>query len=134
MGQNLGLFVLTGVIFLGLDFLGIKFLVRPAFERNVPQLLADELRYGAAAAFYVVYVAGVLWMVSIPALKADLPLQALIGGMVLGFLCYGTYEMTNYATLSGWSLEQVMIDMAWGSFLTGFAAWAGVAVIGGRLA
>ena len=54
-------------------------------------------------------------------------------GMVLGLLCYGTYEMTNYATLRDWSVQQVVIDGLWGMGLTGFAAWAGVAVLGGTL-
>jgi len=114
--------------------MGIKFLIRPLFDRHVPQLLAAELRLGAAAAFYLFYVAGLLWLISLPALKEGQPLQALIGGMILGALCYGTYEMTNYATLAGWSIEQVAADMLWGTLLTGFSAWAGVAVLSGKLA
>ena len=134
MFQVLGLYVITAIIFLGLDFIGIKFLIRPAFDRHVPHLLAEELRLGAAAAFYLFYVAGLLWLISLPALREGQPLQALVGGMVLGVLCYGTYEMTNYATLAGWSVEQVAADMLWGTFLTGFSAWAGVAALSGKLA
>lgn len=134
MFQVLGLYVITAIIFLGLDFMGIKFLIRPLFDRHVPQLLATELRLGAAAAFYLFYVAGLLWLISLPALREGQPLQALVGGMVLGVLCYGTYEMTNYATLAGWSVEQVAADMLWGTFLTGFSAWAGVAALSGKLA
>lgn len=134
MLQVLGLYTVTGIIFLGLDVLGITKLIRPLFDRYVPHLLADQLRLEAAGAFYLIYVAGVIWMVSLPALSIGAPLQALVGGMVLGFLCYGTYEMTNYATLAGWSMTQVVADMTWGTVLTGFAAWAGVALFTGRLA
>ena len=42
--------------------------------------------------------------------------------------------MTNYATLSDWSLQQVMVDGLWGIALTGFSAWAGVALLTGKLA
>jgi uncharacterized membrane protein len=128
------LYLVTAGVFLGLDALGIRFLIRPVFERHIGDLLAQPLRLGPAALFYLAYVAGLVWMVSWPALKAGDPLQALIGGMVLGLLCYGTYEMTNYATLAVWSLEQVIIDGIWGTVLTGFAAWAGVAALSGRLA
>lgn len=128
------LYLVTAGVFLGLDALGIRFLIRPVFERHIGDLLAQPLRLGPAALFYLAYVAGLVWMVSWPALKAGDPLQALIGGMVLGLLCYGTYEMTNYATLAAWSLEQVIIDGIWGTVLTGFAAWAGVAALNGRLA
>lgn len=133
MTQTILLYVITVVVFLGLDSLGINFLVRPVFERHVGDLLASPLRLGPAALFYLAYVAGLLWFVSIPALKENAPMQALFNGMVLGFLCYGTYEMTNFATLRAWSLEQVAVDLTWGTFLTGFAAWAGVAALSGRL-
>ncbi|SMO94038.1 DUF2177 family protein [Paracoccus laeviglucosivorans] len=133
MTQILVLYAVTVVAFLGLDMLGINFLIRPVFDRHVGHLLASPLRLGPAAVFYMAYVAGLLWFVSVPALKESAPLQALIGGMVLGFLCYGTYEMTNYATLRDWSLEQVAADLAWGTVLTGFSAWFGVAVLSGKL-
>lgn len=134
MAQTALLYLITAAAFLLTDILGIKVLIRPVFERHVGALLADPLRLGPAALFYLAYVAGVLWFVSLPALKAGAPLQALAGGMVLGLLCYGTYEMTNYATLRDWSVQQVVIDGLWGTALTGFAAWAGVAALTGKLA
>ena len=133
MMQTALLYTVTTGVFLGLDMVGIRLLIRPVFERHVGHLLADPLRLGPAALFYLFYVAGILWMVSLPALKAGAPGQALIGGVVLGLLCYGTYEMTNYATLADWSWEQVITDGLWGACLTAFAAWAGVAALTGRL-
>ncbi|MEZ5765563.1 MAG: DUF2177 family protein [Xanthobacteraceae bacterium] len=133
MTQILTLYAVTAVVFFGLDMIGINYLVRPVFERHVAHLLASPLRFGPAAIFYLVYVAGLLWFVSWPAFKEHAPLQALVFGMALGFLCYGTYEMTNYATLQAWSLQQVAVDLAWGTVLTGVSAWAGVAVVSGRL-
>lgn len=132
--QVVFLYVATVVPFLVLDALGIRFLIRPVFERHVGHLLADPLRLGPAALFYMAYVAGVLWFVSVPALREGAPLQALLGGALLGLLCYGTYEMTNYATLEAWSVQQVVADMAWGAVLTGVTAWAGVAIVLGRMA
>ena len=128
------LYLATAGVFLGLDMLGIRYLIRPVFDRHVGHLLADPLRLGPAALFYLAYVAGVLWFVSLPALREGAPLQALIGGAILGFIAYGTYEMTNYATLADWSLQQVMVDGLWGIALTGFTAWAGVALLTGKLA
>ena len=133
MPSYAALYALTAAAFLGLDMIGIRLLIRPVFERHVGHLLADPLRLGPAALFYLAYVAGLLWFVSVPALKAGAPLQALFGGMVLGLLCYGTYEMTNYATLRDWSMQQVVIDGLWGIARTGFAAWAGVAALTGKL-
>ncbi|MDV7272056.1 DUF2177 family protein [Thioclava sp. A2] len=134
MAQTALLYLISAATFLLIDSLGIKLLIRPVFERHVGALLAEPLRLGPAAVFYLAYVAGLLWFVSLPALRAGAPLQALAGGMVLGLLCYGTYEMTNYATLRDWSMQQVVVDGLWGMALTGFAAWAGVAVLSAKLA
>ncbi len=132
--QIIWLYLITAAIFLGLDMIGIRFLIRPVFERHIGDLFASPLRLGPAAVFYLFYVAGLLWFVSVPALRAGAPMQALIGGMVLGALCYGTYEFTNYATLARWSLSQVATDLIWGICLTGVSAWAGVAVLTGKFA
>ena len=47
----------------------------------------------------------------------------------MGLMAYGTYELTNYATLRDWSIEQVAVDMIWGGVLTGVSAWAGVVIV-----
>lgn len=132
--QYLTLYAVTAVVFLGLDALGITYIIRPIFERSVGNLLASPLRIVPAAIFYLFYVVGVIWFVSAPALKAGAPLQALVGGLLLGALCYGTYEFTNYATLAQWSPAQVTVDLVWGTLLTGFSAWVGVAIVSGKFA
>jgi uncharacterized membrane protein len=134
MSQIALLYSVTVVVFLCLDMIGIMYLVYPVFEKHVGDLLASPLRMVPSAVFYLFYVAGIVWFVSLPALKESAPLQALVAGALLGAMCYGTYEFTNYATLDRWSFEQVLVDGLWGTFLTGFAAWAGVAVMSGKLA
>lgn len=122
------LYVTTLVVFLALDVVGITQIIRPVFERHVDDLLADPFRIGPAAAFYAAYIGGVLYFVSVPALAEGRPAAALIGGALIGVMCYGTYEFTNLATLRAWSWEQVAIDTVWGGVLTGVSAWAGVAI------
>lgn len=122
------LYLTTALVFLLIDLIGLRLLVKPVFERHVGHLFADPFRLGPAGVFYLGYVAGVLWFVSVPALRAGDPLAALIGGALLGLMAYGTYEFTNYATLRDWNLEQVIIDTLWGGVLTGFAAWSGVMI------
>lgn len=122
----LSLYLVTASVFLLLDLVGLKNFVKPVFERHVGHLFAEPFRLGAAALFYLGYVGGILWFVSVPALQQDQPQMALIGGIFLGLLAYGTYEFTNYATLKDWSLEQVVVDTIWGGCLTGLSAWAGV--------
>ena len=123
------LYVLTAIIFLAADAVGLKFLIKPVFDRHVGHLLASPLRLAPAAIFYLGYVAGLLWFVSVPALRNGDPFAALVGGTFLGLLAYGTYEFTNFATLRDWSWQQVVADTVWGGILTGAAAWAGVMIV-----
>lgn len=127
--QILTLYLVTAVIFLGLDAVMLKTVMRPLFETRLgDQLLADP-RLGAAALFYLFYVGGLLWFVSVPALEQGKPLQALANGALLGAMAYGTYEVTNYAVLRAWSPVMVAVDMSWGTVLTGLSAMLGVWIV-----
>ncbi|MGR3724067.1 DUF2177 family protein [Abyssibius alkaniclasticus] len=122
----LALYAITLVSFLLADAIGLRFLVKPVFDQYIAHLYAEPLRYVPAGLFYLGYVAGILWFVSLPALRAGDPMAALLGGFLLGLMAYGTYEFTNYATLRDWTLHQVAVDTLWGGVLTGFSAWLGV--------
>lgn len=123
------LYVVTVFVFLASDVVGLRFLVKPVFDRHIDHLFADPFRTAPAIVFYLAYVAGILWFVSLPAMRSGDLLSALTSGAILGLMAYGTYELTNYATLRDWSLEQVFVDTIWGGVLTGFSAWAGVLIM-----
>ncbi|WP_127900960.1 DUF2177 family protein [Solirhodobacter olei] len=127
--QILVLYLVTAGIFLALDAVMLKLVMRPIFEAQIGPLMADPLRLGAAAVFYLGYVAGLLWLVSLPALRAGSPGQALVAGAVLGAMAYGTYEFTSYAIMRDWSPRMVAVDVTWGAVLTAISAWAGVAAL-----
>ena len=114
----LGLYLATAILFFSLDFLGLRYLVGPVFKRHINPILADRVRIGPALTFYAFYVAGVVYLVSWPALAAGDPGRAALNGAVLGALAYGTYEFTNLATLKGWTWSMVAVDLIWGTVLT----------------
>lgn len=123
------LYVVTVAVFLGLDFLGLSYILKPTFERYVGDMLLDSPRLGPAVVFYAFYIAGVLWFVGWPALTQQKPLLWVFGSAaLLGAMAYGTYEFTNLATLRGWSWQMVATDLTWGTLLTGTSTTIGVAV------
>ena len=124
--QIIVLYLTTAVIFLGLDAIMLKKVMRPLFETRVSDWLLEDIRIGPAVIFYLFYIVGVLVFVSLPALKSGAPLTALVMGGLLGAMAYGTYEFTNFATLKLWAPQMVIVDVIWGTVLTGFSAYAGV--------
>ena len=122
------LYIVTAIVFLALDVVMLKKVMYPLFSSNIGPMMLEDLRMGPAAVFYLFYVVGVVWFVSIPALNVGSIAQAFFAGAVLGALAYGTYEFTNFATLKGWTAQMVTVDVIWGVVLTGTSAAVGVAV------
>ena len=119
----------TLIVFLGLDYLGLSYLVKPTFERDISGLLLDSPRLGPALVFYAFYIACLIWFVSFPALQDNRSLLWVFGSAALiGAMGYGTYEFTNLATLKDWTWRMVATDLTWGTVLTGTSAVIGVAV------
>ncbi len=120
------LYLTTAALFLVFDAVMLKTVMNPLFKEHVGDWLLNDIRLLPAIVFYLFYVGGVLWFVSLPALRAGVPVSALINGAIIGAMAYGTFEFTNYAILRDWSLQMVVVDVAWGAVLTGFSAWIGV--------
>ncbi len=122
------LFVSTALIFLVLDAVMLTVFMQPLFQTHIGPLMLASPRLAAAAVFYVGYVAGLLYLVSLPALRAGQPMQALVNGAVLGAVAYGTYEFTSYAIMKDWHISMLLADTTWGAVLTGLSALGGVLV------
>lgn len=88
-------------------------------------ILADKPNLGAAVAFYLIYILGIVLLAIMPALQSGRWRDAAFKGAVLGFVAYATYDLTNQATLSVWSTHLTVIDIAWGTALTTMAAIVG---------
>ena len=120
------LYLSTAAVFLILDAIMLTLVMKPLFDRHIGALMLENIRLLPAALFYLAYVAGLLYLVSVPALKAGAPI--LIPAAILGFMAYGTFEFTNYAILKGWNLRMVVTDVTWGTVLTAVSAWGGLAI------
>ena len=120
------LYLSTAAVFLVLDGLMLAFVMKPLFTRHIGPLLIEPIRFGPAALFYATYVVGLIYLVSLPALKSDSPV--LVPAAIIGAMAYGTYEFTSYSILRDWDISMVATDVLWGTALTAFAAWAGVTI------
>ena len=127
--QTVILYLSTAILFLGLDAAGLTTIIKPAFERQLGDWLLESPRYGPALVFYLFYVVGVLFFVSLPAIRNDTGLVTVfLTAALFGAVAYGTYEFSNLATLKNWAWSMVALDMVWGTLLTAVSATAGVAI------
>jgi uncharacterized membrane protein len=124
--QHVILYVATAVVFLGIDAVWLTRVMGPMFRRELGDMLRPVPSLAVAAGFYALYVVGILWFASSAGLAGKPMGRVALDAALFGFFAYGTYEMTNMATLNRWTWGMVAADLAWGTALTAVAAVAGL--------
>jgi uncharacterized membrane protein len=119
----------TAIAFGILDGVWLGMVGLPFYLEAIGGIMQMPPRILPAGLFYVGYVAGVVYFVVLPAARKGGPLQGLLQGALLGAFAYGTYDLTNLATLAAYTWKIAAIDMAWGTFATALSAAAGTAAI-----
>ncbi len=118
-------YIVTAIVFFAIDFIWLSKVALNFYRKEIGHVLLDQPNLAPAAAFYLFYIIGIVYFAITPALASDNWVQALLAGLLLGAIAYGTYDMTNLATVKNWSLSVTVIDILWGAALTGVAATAG---------
>ena len=80
------LYAATTIIFLALDAVMLTFVMKPLFTRHLGDLIRDSPALIPAAIFYLACTAGLIYLVSWPALKAGTsPIlsAAFLGAMIM---------------------------------------------------
>ena len=118
-------YLFTLIPFLAIDLLWLGVVARRFYVAQMGGLMRDRPDYAVAGGFYLAYVAGIVFFAVAPALAEGWWGRAAINGAVLGLLAYGTYDLTNLATVRDWPLAMSIVDIAWGGLLTAASALLG---------
>ena len=118
----------TLIVFFGLDLLWLGVVARGFYSTQLGSLMRDNINFVAAGGFYLAYVAGIVFFAVAPALTEGSWQKAAMNGALLGLIAYGTYDMTNLATLRDWPLTMSFVDLAWGGFITCVSATLGLLI------
>ena len=118
-------YIAAAVCMLILDSIWLSYAASRFYRPLLGDLLATGFRIGPAVAFYFLYVGGIVFLAVMPALAAGKVSTAATYGLVLGLVAYGTYDLTNQATLRTWPVIITIVDLCWGAFLTSSTAVAG---------
>jgi uncharacterized membrane protein len=122
MKRSLIAYVATLLTFLLLDGIWLGLLMAPTYRELLGSLMLEKPLLLPAAVFYCLYVFGCVVFVVLPALSWQ---WAVKRGALLGLVAYGTYDLTNWATLRGWSVQVTLMDWVWGMVATAVACAVG---------
>jgi uncharacterized membrane protein len=112
------LFAIALPVFLAIDLVWLGVLARPFYQAQLGPLMKEDVDWGAAVLFYLIFVAGIVILAVLPAIQKESFLQALALGSMLGLVSYAAFDLTGLATLQGFPRTMAIVDLAWGTVLT----------------
>ena len=105
-----------------IDALWLSVVANRFYKSQLGPMLLEKPNMISAIIFYVIFVVGVVVLAVLPAVQAGDWKVALGLGALLGLVTYATYDLTNHATLKGFPLTVVVVDIIWGVVLTATVA------------
>lgn len=110
----------TLLVLLAIDVVWLTVMGKRLYPKRIGHLMSDKPKLIPAGIFYLVYALGPSLLVVIPAVNESTGyLEVFLYGALLGLVAYGTYDLTNQATLKEWPTLVTLVDLAWGTLLTG---------------
>ena len=113
-----GHFFVALLVFAAIDVFWLGIVANKVYNKYIGKLLLVKFKAIPAIIFYLIYIAGLVVFALQPALEAKSLSEAILRGAFFGFVAYATYDLTNLATLKGWSRTLTYIYLAWGTVLT----------------
>ncbi len=107
------------------DFLWLGVIAAGFYQAELGPMLLARPYLLPAALFYLLYPVGIVAFCVRPALAGGTWRGALISGALFGLVAYGTYDLSNLATLKGWSTTVAVVDMLWGMAVSAIGATLG---------
>ncbi|MEI7813795.1 MAG: DUF2177 family protein [Coriobacteriia bacterium] len=128
----LALYGICTATFFAMDFIWLSTAVPRIYQpalgvvgKRAPYLLLEKPNIPVAAAFYLLYLVGLIALAVIPGLQAGNVGAALWRGALFGLVAYATYDLTNLSTMANWPVSVTVVDMIWGTVLNSVVAVAG---------
>jgi uncharacterized membrane protein len=113
-------YITSLVPFLIIDGAWLATMAKRFYGFHLGSLMSPSPNITVGIIFYLLYALGPALLIVVPAYRNEMSIFKVFGyGMVLGLVAYGTYDLTNQATLRDWPLVITIVDMTWGAFLSG---------------
>lgn len=115
-------YIAAGLVFGAMDAVWLRWAAPNLYQPVIGEIMAKDFNVGAAAAFYFIYLAGMVWFAIRPGIESGSVMTALLNGVLLGALCYATFDLTSQAVFKVWATHVSVKDILWGAFATGTAS------------
>ena len=114
---------------LAIDAIWLFTMSKRFYRVQIGPLMVDSPRLVPAVVFYLIYALATAVLVVVPAVDNNYGfLEVFLYGALLGLVSYGTYDLTNQATLKDWPAIVTVVDLMWGSLLTGVVSMISVSL------
>jgi uncharacterized membrane protein len=112
-------YAIAFALLLAIDLVWLGVIAKSTYMAEMGQLLRPQPQLVPAALFYLIFAAGLVLFAIAPA-QAKGSLMLAVGlGAALGFVSYSTYNLTNLSILQGYPARIAVMDLAWGTVLSG---------------
>jgi uncharacterized membrane protein len=128
LGKAVVIYLITLPIFFVVDLVWLGVVARDLYQQKLAHVMKPQINWGAAIAFYLIFIVGIVIFAIRPALEVQSAARALAWGALFGFFTYATYDLTNLATIRDWPLIVTVVDLVWGTVLCATVAWVGYSV------
>jgi uncharacterized membrane protein len=107
------------------DAVWLGLVARTFYRDQLGALMLPSPNFAIAALFYVFFAVATVALVVLPGVRGGTLVSVLLYGGLLGMAAYGTYDITNLATLKNWPVIVTVVDLIWGTFVTALSAGGG---------
>lgn len=123
--KYIALYGLTTLGFFAIDFVWLTRVAVSFYNKHLGHLLREEPVIWAAVAFYSLYLVGVVVFAVLPGLETGSMGRSVALGALFGLVAYATFDLTCKALFDDFPTIVVVVDLAWGTVLTGGTATLG---------
>ena len=122
-------YLATLVSFLVIDAIWLGLIAKKFYAAQLGPLMREDVLFLPAGIFYLFYSAGIVLLAIRPE-QTGLSLSSVaFYGAAVGLIAYGTYDVTNLATLKNWPVLMSVVDFIWGMCISSTVAIVGALAV-----
>lgn len=105
------LYIIALPVFFAIDMVWLVLVAKNFYRSQIGALMNPDINWTAAIIFYLIFIAGLVTFVIIPAIEKGSLMYAVLFGALFGLVCYATYDLTNLAVAKNWPLLVTIVDL-----------------------